>query len=179
MRDVSECSFVHRAMPVENCHALIERRENKKIMTRTKGTINISSSTWLKKLPKLQSRHNAYGYDFDASMNMRKHARKETRLQGVCSHGEPADFENDTLKGRAADIIVNNISRSGIAFTLSVPFNAAVGDILNVSFTLDTKNRTVANKKVIVRRAVNDVIAAEFKPHIGGRDTALAVYLLP
>lgn len=148
-------------------------------MTKTKGKVNISSSSWLNKLPKLHSRHNAYGYDFDASMNMRKHARKEIRLHGICSHGDLAEFDNDTLKGRAADMIIDNISRSGIAFTLSVPFDTLVGDVLNVSFTLDTKNRTTVNKKVIVRRVMNDVVAAEFKPHIGGRDKALAVYLLP
>jgi hypothetical protein len=148
-------------------------------MTKTKGKVNVSSSTWLNKLPKLHSRYNAYGYDFDASMNMRKHARKEIRLHGICSHGDPLEFDNDTIKGRAADMIVNNISRSGIAFTLSVPFDTLVGDILNVRFTLDTKNRTVVNKKVIVQRVVNDIVAAEFKPHISGRDKALAVYLLP
>jgi hypothetical protein len=166
-------------MPDGNCHVSIERRENEKVMTKTKGKVNVSSSTWLNKLPKLHSRYNAYGYDFDASMNMRKHARKETCLHGICSHGDLADFDNDMLKGRAADMTIDNISRSGIAFTLSVPFDTLVGDMLNVRFTLDTKSRTTVDKKVIVRRMVKDVVAAEFKPHIGGRDKELAVYLLP
>lgn len=160
-------------------------------MTKTKGkgntsgrgsafnTVNVSSSNWLNRSPKLGSRHGGYGYDFDASMNMRKHARKETRLQGICSIGELAEYERDSLKGRAADMIVENISRGGIAFTLSTPFNATVGDMLNVRFTLDTKNRTVVDKKVIVRRVESDVIAGEFRPHIDSRDTALRVYLLP
>lgn len=154
-------------------------------MTKTKGrgsafnTVNVSSSNWMNKSPKLDSRHGGYGYDFDASMNMRKHARKETHLHGICSAGDLAEFENDTLKGRATDMIVDNISRSGIAFTLSTPFNTVVGDMLNVRFTLDTKSRTVVNKKVIVRRVDSDAVAAEFKPHVGERDKALAVYLLP
>ena len=160
-------------------------------MTKTKGkgstsgrgsafnTVNVSSSSWLKRSPKLDSRHGGYGYDFDASMNMRKHARKETRLQGICSTGDLAEYERDSLKGRATDMIVDNISRGGIAFTLSMPFKTSVGDMLNVRFTLDTKNKTVIEKKVVVRRVESDVIAGEFRPHISSRDTALRVYLLP
>ena len=160
-------------------------------MTKTKGkgsasgrgsafnTVNVSSSGWMNRSPKLGSRHGGYGYDFDASMNMRKHARKETRLPGICSPSDLAEFESDNLKGRAAEMIVDNISRSGMAFTLSTPFKTAVGDLLNARFALDTKNRTVVDKKVIVRRVESGIIAGEFRPHIGTRDTALAVYLLP
>jgi len=57
---------------------------------------------------------------------------------------------------------VNNISRSGVAFSISGPHSITVGQKALLNFKLDNKKQTELTKKVIVKNILENNIGCEF-----------------
>lgn len=122
---------------------------------------------------------NKCGNKFTAFVNFRRFYRKETRLPGVITAVDLSDIRTAADATQVTGITVENISRSGIGFTINGHFPVSPGDILYVKFTLDDGRKSVINKKILIRRVIDAYIAAEFMTREDERDTDLALYLKP
>ncbi|MCF8056278.1 MAG: zinc-ribbon domain-containing protein [Desulfocapsa sp.] len=108
---------------------------------------------------------------FVVSLDFRRHYRKPTELIGTYTVIVPANNGGGTMQ-------VNNISRSGIDFSVSGLHNIQVGQQIVITFRLDNKKETEINKQVIVRRVRNNKIGCEFTEQMQiGKD--LGFYLRP
>jgi len=59
-------------------------------------------------------------------------------------------------------IFVNNVARKGISFSMLSVCDIKIGDILEVTFTLDDTNKTVICKQVEVKSVHNRLIGCYF-----------------
>lgn len=118
---------------------------------------------------------NKCGNALEASISFRKHYRKETNLRGTCTTRSAQP--DRTISGDFSGIVVTNVSLSGIGFIVKSPIHAKEGDILDVKFKLDDPKQTVISKKVIVRRIIDNLFAAEFTPPMDSTGSPLAFYL--
>jgi monomeric isocitrate dehydrogenase len=123
-------------------------------------------------------RCNSCGYNFEVFINYRRHHRKNTILSGSCSNHDFFQGENNIVPEDVTEIIIHNISRNGVGFTLKTSINLSIGDVLNIRFLLDNKKKSMISKKVVVRRITNNYIAAEFTGYVDENDKDLAFYLL-
>jgi transposase-like protein len=122
---------------------------------------------------------NKCGNKFTAFVNFRRFYRKETRLPGVITAVDLSDIRTAADATQVTGITVENISRSGVGFTINGPFPVSQGDTLYVKFTLDDGRKSVVNKKIVIRRIIDTYIAAEFITRKDEKDTDLALYLKP
>ena len=90
---------------------------------------------------------------FLVALDFRRHFRKPTTIDGVYTIIGGCD--GGTMQ-------VDNISRSGVGFSLSGRHHITVGQKAFLNFTLNDKKRTELTKKVIVRRIHNENIGCEF-----------------
>ena len=112
------------------------------------------------------------GHVFESFLERRKHYRKELKLPGSFVRfvsGKPA--------GRG-DMIVRDLSMTGMKLEVYENFNFAEGDELQVEFHLDDVKNTLIKKKVVIRNIKNGYIGAAFA-QTGTDDTTLGFYLLP
>lgn len=82
------------------------------------------------------------GETFKGEFEFRKHYRKKVNLPGRYMH------LNSPKRG---DIIVVDLSMTGIGFTTSTPHGLQLGDRLEVTFRLDNGKRSEIKVNVIVR----------------------------
>ena len=82
---------------------------------------------------------NKCGHEFKIFINFRRTWRKPTNLFGICSPLRNAGFLNTIDYMKVSKITVENISRTGLGFTLKSPLHIDLGDILEVKITLDNK----------------------------------------
>ncbi|MBN2516903.1 MAG: PilZ domain-containing protein [Deltaproteobacteria bacterium] len=122
---------------------------------------------------------NKCGHNFKIFINFRKTYRKATNLSGICYPISRTGPRNTIDYMRISKITVENISRTGMGFTLKSPIYIQLEDILEVKITLDNKKRTKITKQVIVRRISNNSIGAEFTTPVDERYKDLAFYLIP
>ena len=96
------------------------------------------------------------GHSFSVYLEKRKHPRKEVTLPGIYAY---------FMSGKEVfreQILVLNLSLSGMRFKLYEDRDVAVGDKYLVTFNLNDPNRSLIKKEVVVRN-VNDLqIGAEF-----------------
>ena len=90
---------------------------------------------------------------FSCTLEFRQHFRKKTNLSGHFI------FLRNHLQHK---IIVNNISYSGINFSMLTNCDIKIGDMLEVIFTLDDANKTVIRKQVEVKSANDRLIGCCF-----------------
>jgi hypothetical protein len=78
-------------------------------------------------------------------------------------------------------MIVEDISRTGLGFRPLGPYAIRVNDVLLVAFTLDDPQHTLIQKAVQVRRIADGRIGGEFLDHDAYTDTnrILGFYLMP
>ena len=122
---------------------------------------------------------NKCGHNFKIFINFRKAYRKTTNLYGICSPINRSGSRNTIDYMKVSKITVENISRTGMGFTLKSPVHIEIGDSLEIKIKLDNKKRTNITKQVIVRQISNNYIGAEFTTPVDERHKDLAFYLMP
>lgn len=106
---------------------------------------------------------------FSLLLDFRRHYRKQTSLPGT--------YEILTEGGVGGGIIhINNISRSGIGFTVSGLHRIEQNQLLQVEFQLNDKNRTVLKKQAVVKSVQQNSVGCEFQCNVA-MDKALGFFL--
>ncbi len=93
-------------------------------------------------------------------VELRREHRKKVRLEGIFIRGP-----GDRIAPKSDDwgrIVIDNLSRNGIGFTIFDKQDIRVEDRFRVKFNLDNTARSTVQKEVIVRSVANDVIGCEF-----------------
>jgi len=96
------------------------------------------------------------GESFELLLNFRANYRKSVKLPGTYKVLTPTV---STWK----DMMVFDLSRSGIGITIYDPVVMNVGDTLHVRFLLDDSRKTAIDKKVIVKIIKGHDLGCEFK----------------
>ena len=94
------------------------------------------------------------GHSFLTSIERRKFFRKDIVLKGTCFLG----MDNLEL-----DVIITDISRSGLKIELKNPRVFQPDDEMLIEFNIDDSERSLISKKIIVRSVSGKKIGAEFK----------------
>ncbi len=93
---------------------------------------------------------------FSLLLDFRRHYRKQTSLPGV--------YEILSKGGVGGGIIhINNISRSGLGFTVSGLHRIEKDQELQVEFQLNDKKKTVLKRRVLVKSVLQNNIGCQFK----------------
>lgn len=90
--------------------------------------------------------------NFTVFIDFRRYYRKIVSLQGVV-YNQDEEF---------CKIVVENISRNGVGFSLEDVFALKLEEPINIQFTLDDEEKTFIRKKGIVRYIKDNFIGAEF-----------------
>ena len=103
-------------------------------------------------------------------LEKRRRYRKETNFPGSYVH-----YVDGQPKSKGA-MRVKDLSNNGMKLLTTASESFAVGDILRVSFHLDDTQRSLVQKKVIVRNISGQYVGTEFVP-TEIIDKALGFYL--
>lgn len=87
-------------------------------------------------------------------LDFRRHYRKATELTGV--------YTVIGSTGGGGEMHVDNISRSGVGFSVNEQHHVQVGQKVLLNFKIDDKKQTELTKKVLVKRVSNNHIGCEF-----------------
>lgn len=109
------------------------------------------------------------GDKFMASVEFRRHLRKKVDLDGVYHAPDSGETE---------DIVVEDLSLSGIRFATLRQHALEPGMRVKISFTLDTPKRPTKNRTLEVTKAERLHVSGRF---VGApdRDSDLGFYLMP
>lgn len=99
----------------------------------------------------------------------RRYYRKNVNLTGQFHRAHPAS--------ETGEIVVNDISRSGIRFTTREKSGLQIDEIIKITVVLDDKARSVISQNAVIRRVEDLTVAAQFCDSNPPR--ALAFYLMP
>lgn len=91
---------------------------------------------------------------FKVHLEFRKHFRKKTDLVGLYSLLPPA--------AGGGRVKIQNISRSGIGFSISGRHSIKVGNLAKLIFTLDNRNSTELDKQITIKSISENYIGCEF-----------------
>ncbi|MGW8286863.1 MAG: hypothetical protein ACWGOD_01380 [Desulfobulbales bacterium] len=91
---------------------------------------------------------------YTAIIEFRKRIRKRTHLRGT--------YINHSQKDKRGNLIVTNVSVSGLEFSSVDIQNFKVEDELTIQFTLDDEHRTEVRKQAIIRDIRTKSIGCEF-----------------
>jgi hypothetical protein len=106
---------------------------------------------------------------FTVLLDFRRHYRKQTSLPGT--------YEIISEGGIGGGIIhINNISRSGVGFTVSGLHRIEKDQELLVEFQLNDKRKTTLKKRVQVKSVQQNAIGCQFK-HTAEMERALGFFL--
>jgi len=132
-------------------------------------TVSVSKYANVDKLIKVNVKCPC-GHAYTSILEKRKQYRKATSLPGSFIH---------FIDGRPVNrgvMTVEDISSTGTKLKLNAPPGFAVGDTMEVDFSLDDKHRTLIKKRVIVRNIIGPFVGVEFGP-AEAMDKALGFYL--
>jgi len=132
-------------------------------------SVNVSEYFNLDKLIKVNVKCPC-GHAYTSILEKRKQYRKETHLPGTYIHftdGQPV---------HRGLMTVENVSATGLKLQLNDELRCALGDKLEVEFSLDDTHRTGIKKLVIIRNINGPYIGVEFGP-TEALDKALGFYL--
>jgi hypothetical protein len=117
------------------------------------------------------------GATFEVNIIIRQLYRKKTRLLGTYVRHYPQT--NKILE--QGQMIVEDLSRTGLGFSTMNKHTIEVDDVLVVAFTLDDARKTDIRKAVRIRRIDDRLIGAEFLDHDAYTETnrILGFYLMP
>lgn len=106
---------------------------------------------------------------FSVLLDFRRNYRKQTNLPGT--------YEVVSEGGMGGGIIqINNISRSGVGFTVSGLHRIEKDQELRIEFQLNDKNKTVLKKQALVKSVRQNAVGCEFKSNTE-MDKALGFFL--
>lgn len=106
---------------------------------------------------------------FTVLLNFRRFYRKQTSLAGT--------YEIISKGGIGGGIIhVNNVSRSGVGFTVSGMHQIQKDQEVQIEFQLNDKNKTVLKKQAVVKSVRQNAIGCEFLCNVE-MDKALGFFL--
>lgn len=91
---------------------------------------------------------------FHVNLEFRRHYRKNTNLDSKYQIKPPAN------SGGICEI--NNLSLSGLSFTVRGIHDIQIGQLGTIEFTLDNRKQTELFKHVIVRNVIGNKIGCEF-----------------
>ncbi len=114
----------------------------------------------------------ACGNKFRCRLEKRRNYRKEVNLSGKFTLLDQSG-PKDTGLARIVDI-----SSSGLKIKMSVPRDFPIGAELLVAFSLDDRNRTAIERRVIVRNVSGLNVGTSFSPNQPD-EPALGFYLMP
>jgi hypothetical protein len=117
------------------------------------------------------------GAVFAVTVVIRSCYRKQTRLRGTYA---TRDGQTGQMRTRG-QMIVENLSRTGLGFRPLFPTTVHIDEVLLVAFTLDDPQHTCIEKAVRVRQIADGCIGGEFLDHGTYTETnrILGFYLRP
>jgi hypothetical protein len=126
------------------------------------ATIKCPKCGIIKNLPAAQFRGRQHtlkvrcscDYAWSILLDFRRHYRKTTDLSGTYILEPPASGG-----GR---LLVLNISRSGVGFSVKGLHAVKIGHKARLQFTLDNKKQTPINKQVVIKTVKGGYIGCEF-----------------
>ena len=92
---------------------------------------------------------------FTVNLEFRKKIRKRTNLRGT--------YNNHSQRGHRGNIVIKNISVSGLEFSSMDVHNIKVEDELTIEFSLDNEQRSEIIKDVIVKDVRKNSVGCEFE----------------
>ena len=95
------------------------------------------------------------GSSFLVALDFRRHYRKPTQIVGMYSLIAGPHSGGGQMQ-------VNNISRSGVGFSISGVHNISIGQKALLNFRLDDRKQTVLTKKVLIKNVRDNAIGCEF-----------------
>ena len=93
------------------------------------------------------------GENFQLNLDFRRHYRKKVQLAGECFIQE---------KGERDDILIIDVSMSGVNFTTFKPHNFSIDDTVELKFTFDNPMRTKVREPVIIKRIAGRNVGAQY-----------------
>lgn len=108
------------------------------------------------------------GFKFQCHLELRQSPRKRVKLHGEYKHLDT--FEVD-------DIVILDLSMTGLRFSILGPHGVRVGDHIQVSFTLDTPLQPAIKREVEVTGVTRQVVHGHFV-NTPGKDADLGFYLM-
>lgn len=108
---------------------------------------------------------------YEVHLDFRKSYRKNVTLPGEFKVLSP-------MVSIWMDVIVCDISRTGIGFNLIEPFSIKKGSTIQIKFNLDNSKQTLIDKKGIVRVVKKDFIGCDFSD-FDLYEKELGFYLMP
>ena len=93
------------------------------------------------------------GESFLCTFEFRQYFRKETKLRGHFT------FLGDRFQH---DVLIKDISRYGLGFSMLSACDIKIGDMLEVTFRLDDANKTVIRKEVEVKSVHDRFVGCQF-----------------
>ena len=93
------------------------------------------------------------GEDFRLTLDFRRHYRKKVQLDGECFIQK---------KNERDDILIIDISLSGINFTTFKPHNFSIDDTVELKFTLDNPMKTKVRESVKIKRIAGRNVGAQY-----------------
>ena len=93
------------------------------------------------------------GEVFQLTLDFRRHYRKKVQLSGECFIQE---------KGERDDILIIDVSMSGVNFTTFKPHNFSIDDTVELKFTFDNPMRTKVREPVIIKRIADRNVGAQY-----------------
>ncbi len=108
------------------------------------------------------------GQAFKAHLEFRRYYRKKVKL--------PGEYVNLT-GGDKGEVLIEDLSMNGAGFSCTLPHDIKEGDVIDVSFRLDTPLRHAISRKCKVTRVRDMFVHCQFKDE--KRDHDLGFYLMP
>jgi hypothetical protein len=93
------------------------------------------------------------GHSYSVLLERRKNIRKNINLIGSFLYEK---------SGEKGNMLVTDLSRSGLRIKLSNPIDIQVGEKLSLEFTLDDKERSLIHKKVVVKSVQGNSLGVKF-----------------
>lgn len=121
---------------------------------------------------------------------------RPVKARCTCGQSFVVEFERRTLHRKAislpgsfrkpdsrdigyGDLLVEDVSRGGVAFRVVGQGNVEEGDLLDIQFQLDDPERTVIRARVLVRHILEEKIGCQFVNLEPGVQKSLSFYLMP
>jgi hypothetical protein len=93
------------------------------------------------------------GEAFRLTLDFRRHYRKKVQLSGECFIQK---------EGERDDILIMDVSMSGINFTTFKPHNLSIDDTVELNFTFDNPMRTKVREPVKIKRITGRNVGARY-----------------
>lgn len=133
------------------------------VKTNDTASIRCPDCALVKNIPVGKFRNNRHtlktrcscGTTFLVALDFRRHYRKPTKIVGLYT------LIGGPYSG-GGQMQVNNISRSGVGFSVSGMHNISAGQKALLNFRIDDKKQTELTKKVLIKNIRDNTVGCEF-----------------